>query len=188
MEDQGALKADGVQQRQIAFVVQQAGAGGLVAGIAVPLQVLGVGQGDIGAEQFEGLVEDCCHSRQRAGVEEVGRVDYHLEVRGAHLVEQAAGLAGRIHDVGYFGFKDQGDVVVGGDLHGGGHGLEHFSPGRRRAVFGVVAPHVVGVARAGGKGDQRGAEMGAGSGQGAQTLKAALPLLDVGMDDVEGAG
>ena len=133
------------EQGHIPVVIEFAFPRRPVSRIAIVVEVLGVGQGDVFADQREGLVEHFFHPRQLAFVEDIGRVHRDLQVRRANLVQQTSRLLGRVHHVVDLGFKSQHHASLPGDLGGLAHAGGHVLPCRRRIVVRVASPHVVAV-------------------------------------------
>src|SRR5215213_8918514 len=95
-------------------------------------------------------------------MKEVGTVHRDLQARGSHLVEQATTLLGRDHHVVCLWLERQRDPVLLGDPYRLLHGNKQVSPGPGAVVLGMVAPHVLGIARAGAQRDHRRTQPSAG--------------------------
>ena len=133
------------EQGHIPVVIEFAFPRRPVSRIAIVVEVLGVGQHDIFANERESLVEHFFHPGELAFVEDVGRVHRDFQVRGGNLVQQTARLFGRIHHIVDLGLKGQHHPGLPGDLGGLAHADGHVLPCRRRIVVRVASPHVVAV-------------------------------------------
>ena len=175
----------GAEEAKVEIVVEEAFAGGFVAGIAVVVEVFGVSEGDVLADEGEGFFEDLLHAGEGAGGEKVGRIHGDLEMGRSDLVQELAGFAGGIDDVVDFGFEGEDGLGLPGDVSGVANAGNHVAPGLGRGVVGMAAPHAGFVAGAGA--DVNG-EAGEGFGENTEAAEAALAVFGVGVAHVEGAG
>ena len=82
---------------------------------AVVVEVFGVSEDDVLADEGKGLIENLVHAGEFTGVEEIGRVQGDFEMRRADFIEQAAGFPGGIDHIAHFGFEGKDDVGLAGD-------------------------------------------------------------------------
>ena len=81
VEQDRAAVTGSVQLAQVVTEVEPSGAGRGMAGVAVLLDVLGVGEGDVVAEQVDGIGKHLVLSGQLAPVIDVGSIEHHLQAR-----------------------------------------------------------------------------------------------------------
>ena len=184
VEQDRAAVAGPPQLAQVVSEVEPAGAGRGVAGVAVLLDVLGVGQGDVAAKQIDRFGKQLLLSAQLAPVVDVGAVEHHLQARRPQFVQELPRLRGGVDDVVDLRLEHQGDAALLGGLQAGGHRAQQVFPGAGVVVGVVPPPHAARIAAPGTERNLVGAVRRGGANQPEQPLQRGAAPLRFGIDQV----
>ena len=184
VEQDRAAVAGSFQLPQVMSEVEPSGAGCRVAGIAVLLDVLGVGEGDVVAEQVDGLGKHLLLSAQLAPVIDVGPIEHHLQARRPHLVQELTSLPGGVDDVVDLRLEHEGDATLLGDLDARCHRVEQVGPCAGIVVGVVPRPHAVRIPTPGTERNFIGAMRPGSANQSEQSPQRCAAPRRVGVDQV----
>jgi hypothetical protein len=87
-----------------------------MASFPVAIQVLGVGDHYVLAEQIESFIQGFPHPSHIAFMEKIGAIHDDFQMRRSKFIEQSAGFSGRINHVCQFWFDTECDLIFFGDL------------------------------------------------------------------------
>lgn len=188
VEQERAGEAMGTQEAQVQVVVEQPFAGGLMPGVAVAVEILGMRQRNVLTHERERLFDDLLHAGQGSGGEYVRGIHGDFQVRRAYLIHELAGLAGGIDDVVDFRLKGEDGLGLANDFGRVANAGGHVAPGLRGAILGMPAPHALLVAGAGANVNRHAGESLGEDAEAAQTLPAVFGIRMTHVESTLDAG
>ena len=110
VQDDSTVETAAPKLGQVEPVVHHASACGATTGITIMVEVFGVSEHDITADEGKGFGQMILHAAEITAVEEIGTIHQHLQGRAADLVHQPSRLLRGVDDIVVLGLECERDA------------------------------------------------------------------------------